>query len=197
MFAIDKDIRHIVCFNVRKTYGGHMRLGINIPNSLYKRMDPIKQVVNISQICRDAIEEWVNVYEHSMEKAKQDGMEEVADELRREWEPYKVDWQAIGREDARIWAQRAKPKQFEIFAHNLKVGRSHGRIPGVWMAPLIPDTPFYGQRQAEHEQWFIQQFDSDWDTNHYMVAQEEYERGWTSYLIAILNLANEETDDEK
>lgn len=180
-----------------KTYGGHMRLGINIPNSIYKRMDPIKQMVNISQICRDAIEEWVNAYEHSIEKAKQEGMEEVANELSQAWKPYEVDWQEIGREDARIWAQKATPDNFEHFAHNLRVGRSHGRTPGIWMAPHLPDTPFYGQRQAEHEKWFIQQFDMDSDTNPYLIAQKEYERGWTSYLIAILNMANQDTDDKK
>ena len=146
MFAIDKDIHNIVCFNVTKTYGGKKRLGINIPSSLYKRMDPIKQRVNISQICRNAIEEWVSAYERSMEKVKQGGIEEVVDELRRAWKPYEVDWQAIGREDARIWAQKATPEHFEIFAHNLKVGRGHGRTPGVWMAPILPDTPFYGER---------------------------------------------------
>ena len=196
MSTIDKDIHYMVCFNIKKTYGGHMRLGINIPSSLYKRMDPIKQMVNISQICRDAIEEWVNAYEHSMEKAKQDGMEEVADELRREWEPYKVDWQVIGREDARIWAQRAKPEHFEHFAHNLRVGRGHGRTPGIWMAPILPDTPFYGERQAEHKEWFIQQSELGLDTNPYLIAQGEYERGWTSYLIAILNMAKQEVHPE-
>lgn len=197
MFAIDKDIPDVVCFNITKTYGGYMRLGINIPSSLYKRMDPIKQRVNISQICRDAIEEWVNAYEHSLDKAKEDGMEHLADELRQAWEPYIVDWQEVGREDARIWAEKATTENFEHFAHNLKIGKGHGRTPGVWMAPHLPDTPFYGQRQAEHEEWFIQQFDEDSDTNPYLIAQEEYERGWTSYLIAILNMANQNTDDEK
>jgi hypothetical protein len=64
------------------------------------------------------------------------------------------------------------------------------------MAPILPDTPFFGERQAEHKEWFIQQFDSDSDTNPYLIAQEEYERGWTSYLIAILNMANQDADDE-
>lgn len=160
-------------------------------------MEPIKQRVNISQICRDAVEKWVNAYECSMEKAKQDGMEEIADELKQVWKPYEVDWEAIGREDAHIWAQKAKPEHFEIFAHNLKVGRGHGRTPGIWMAPILPDTPFYGERQAEHKEWFIQQFELDLDSNPYLIAQEGYELGWTSYLIAILNLANEGTDAEK
>jgi len=173
-----------------------MRLGINIPNSLYKRMDPIKQKINISQICRDAIEEWVNAYEHSLNKAKEDGMEHLADELRQAWEPYIVDWQEVGREDARIWAEKATPENFEHFAHNLKVGRGQGRTPGVWMAPRLPDTKTYGQRQGEHEEWFIQQFNKDSDANPYLIAREEYERGWTTYLIAILGMTEQEADEK-
>ena len=172
-----------------------MRLGINIPNSLYKRMEPIKHMVNISQICRDAIEEWVNAYEQGLAQVKQDGIDEVVEQLKQAWKPYIVDWEKLGREDARIWAQKATTDNFEHFAHNLRVGRGHGRTPGVWMAPHLPDTPFYGQRQAEHEKWFKQQFDENSDANPYLTAREDYERGWTSYLIAILDLASEKHDD--
>ncbi len=174
-----------------------MRLGINIPSSLHKRVDPIKDRVNISQICRDAIEEWVNAYEYSLEKAKRDGTEELVNELREAWKPYIVDWEEVGREDARIWTEKATTEHFEIFAHNLKVGRGHGRTPGIWMASILPDTPHYGERQAEHQEWFTQQLDLDQSSNPYMRANEEYVRGWTSYLIAILNLANEEIDTAK
>jgi hypothetical protein len=172
-----------------------MRLGINIPNSLYKRMEPIKHMVNISQICRDSIEEWVNAYEQGLAQVKQDGIDEVVEQLKQAWKPYIVDWEELGREDARIWAQKATTENFEHFAHNLRVGRGHGRTPGIWMAPHLPDTPFYGQRQVEHEKWFEQQFDENSDTNPYLTAREDYERGWTSYLIAILDLASEEHDD--
>ncbi len=168
-----------------------MRIGINIPNSLFKRMEPLKQMVNISQVCRDAIQGWVDTYERAMQKAREDGMEEVAAGLMREWETYEVDWQAIGHEDAYIWAQKASPKDFEHFAHNLKIGRSLGRTPGIWMAPHLPDTKTYGERQGEHEEWFTQQCELDWDSNPYLRAQEEYVRGWTSYLIAILDMANQ------
>lgn len=172
-----------------------MRLGINIPNSLYKRMKPLKHMVNISQICRDAIEEWVNAYEQGSEQVKQDGIDEVVEQLKQAWKPYIVDWEEVGREDARMWAKKATTENFEHFAHNLRVGRGHGRIPGVWMAPHLPGTPFYGQRQAEHDKWFEQQFDENSDANPYLTAGEDYERGWTSYLIAILDLASEEHDD--
>lgn len=174
-----------------------MRIGINVPNSLVKRMEPLKQMINVSQICRDAIQGWVDTYEHAMEKARQDGMEEVATVLSREWEPYEVDWQAIGHEDARTWAQKATPDNFEHFAHNLKIGRSKGRTPGIWMAPHLPGTKAYGERQGEHEEWFKQQCELDWGTNPYLRAQEEYERGWTSYIISVLEMAKRKTESEE
>ncbi len=168
-----------------------MRIGINIPNSLFKRMQPLKQMINVSQVCRDAIEYWVDTYESAMEGAKKDGMEEVAAVLSREWEPIVVNWQAIGHEDAKIWAEKATPDNFAHFAHNLKVGRGHGREPGIWMAPHLSDTKTYGERQGEHVEWFTQECERDWDTNPYLRAQEEYVRGWTSYQIAILDMADQ------
>ena len=81
MSAIDKDIQIVYALIKIRHTEDIMRLGINIPNSLYKRMGPIKQRVNISQICRDAIEEWVNAYEGSLDKAKQDGMEELLKQI--------------------------------------------------------------------------------------------------------------------
>jgi len=174
-----------------------MRIGINIPNSLFKRMEPLKQMINVSQVCRDAIQDWVDTYEHAMEKARQNGMEEVAAVLTHKWESYEVDWQAIGHEDAHIWAQKATPDNFEHFAHNLKIGRSKGRTPGIWMAPHLPGTKVFGERQAEHEEWFAQQCELDWDSNPYLRAQEEYERGWTSYIITILDMAKRRTGSEE
>jgi hypothetical protein len=170
-----------------------MRLGINVPNSLYKRMAAIKHRVNITQVCRDAIEEWVNAYEKAIENIKETEMDEIVNQLKETWEPYVVDWEELGRQDAKIWAEKATPEQFDIFAHNLKAGRSLGRIPGTWMAPIIPDTPIYGQRQNEHEEWFIRQYEKG-GGYPYLKAQEDYERGWTSYLIAILNLAKDNAE---
>ena len=40
-----------------------MRIGINIPNELHRRLEPLKQYINISQICRDAIEDRIKCYE--------------------------------------------------------------------------------------------------------------------------------------
>ena len=43
-----------------------MRLGINIPYDLHQRLMPLKQYVNVSQICRQAIEDRVRCYEKAL-----------------------------------------------------------------------------------------------------------------------------------
>ena len=148
-------------------------------------------MINISQVCREAIQAQVDAYERARERARQDGMEEVATTLQQELQRYDLDWEALGHEDAKIWVQKASLKDFEHFAHNLKVGRNKGRTPGIWMAPHLPGTKVFGERQAEHAEWFAQQCELDWDSNPYLRAQEEYVRGWTSYLIAVLDMAKD------
>ncbi|GAI08168.1 unnamed protein product, partial [marine sediment metagenome] len=104
-----------------------MRIGINVPNDLLKRMEPLKQMINVSQVCRDAIQACVDTYERARERARQDGMEEVAIGLQQELESYDLDWEALGHEDAKLWIQKASLKDFEHFAHNLKGRQEQGK----------------------------------------------------------------------
>jgi len=168
-----------------------MRIGINVPNELLKRMESLKRMVNISQICRDAIQAWVDTYERARDRAKQDGMEEVALRLRQELESYEVDWEALGHEDAKLWVQMASLKDFEHFAHNLKVGRSKRRIPGTWMAPILPGTKSFGERAGEHKEWFMRQSELELEYNYHQKAEYDYERGWTSYVIAVWEMVKQ------
>jgi len=174
-----------------------MRIGINVPNDLLRRMEPVKRIVNISQICRDAIQAWVDTYERARDRARRDGMEEIALRLRQEIESYEVDWEALGHEDAKLWVQMASLENFEHFAHNLKIGRSRGRTPGIWMAPNLPGTRLYPERQQEHEEWFTRQCELDEESNPYIESQAAYERGWTSYIIAVWDMARQGAEIKK
>ncbi len=168
-----------------------MRIGINIPNDLLKRMEPLKQMINISQVCRDAIQAQVDTYESARERAKQDGMEEVATILHQELQRCDLDWEALGHEDAKIWIQKASLKDFEHFAHNLKVGRSKGRTPGIWMAPILPGTKSYGERAGENKEWFMRQSELELEYDYHQKAQHDYECGWTSYAISVWEMAKQ------
>jgi len=162
-----------------------MRIGINVPNDLLKRLEPLKQMTNVSQICRDAIQTWIATYERAIERASQDGMEDIALRLRDEIDSYKIDWEGLGNEDAKIWAQLASLKDFENLFHNMGVAKRRGRATGIWCARIIPGTREFGERAHEHKEWFERQYEIDKNTNHQQQAEIEYTRGWLSYITAI------------
>lgn len=171
-----------------------MRIGINVPNDLLKRMEPLKRITNVSQVCRDAIQAWVDTYERARLRASQDRMENVAFRLRQELESYEVDWEALGHEDAKMWAQMATLKEFEHLFHNVGVAKRKGRTPGLWCAPILPGTRDYHERQHEHKEWFSRQIELDEEgPNPYLQAEAEYERGWLSYLTAVWEMAKQGT----
>ena len=168
-----------------------MRIGINIPNDLLQRMEPLKKIANVSQICRDAIQEWIDNYQRAREKASQDGMEKVALRLRKELKSYKVNWEALGHEDAKAWSQIASLKNFEDLIHNLEVAKKKGRTPGLWVAAILPGIKSFGERKGENDAWFTRQNELDENSNPYQRSEEEYERGWLSYITAVWEMVKE------
>ena len=58
-----------------------MRVGINIPNALYERLRPLRQTVNLSQVCREAIESYVEDYERAAVRVEADAPEQVVSRI--------------------------------------------------------------------------------------------------------------------
>ena len=88
-----------------------MRIGINIPKELHQRIQPLKGTMNISEICREAIEARVKKHEEfagwlDSESAEQAVAEICEKELQRK-AMVEVDWETIGYQDAVAWVQAA------------------------------------------------------------------------------------------
>ena len=88
-----------------------MRIGINIPKELHQRLQPLKGTINISQICREALEAHVTKYEASAEWLGSDEAKVIAvchceADLQRK-AMVEIDWETVGYQDARDWAQAA------------------------------------------------------------------------------------------
>ncbi len=162
-----------------------MRIGINVPDELLQRLEPLKQVTNVSQICRDAIKGHVEAYELANERVTRDGMDEVADRLWREDREQTVDWEALGHEDAKMWVQLATLKDFEDLFHNLKVLKRQGRTPYIIVARYIPGTRTIWDRRNEHKEWFYRRYELDEKTNFHVQTEADYTRGWLSYVNAV------------
>ena len=102
-----------------------MRIGVNIPDDLYQRMKHIKHTVNVSQVCREAIEAYVEDYERARARLESDGADEVVKRLSGEEEHRTVDWEELGWKDARDWVERVDPRQFRApFSQDRRIGEA-------------------------------------------------------------------------
>ncbi|MFC1952977.1 hypothetical protein ACFLWR_02480 [Chloroflexota bacterium] len=171
-----------------------MRIGINIPDDLLQKMEPVKKISNVSQICREAIQETINNYQRAKERAGQDGMSDIALRLRKEMESYKVNWEDLGHEDAKAWSQIATLKNFEDLMHNLENAKKKGRTPGLWVAPILTGVKGFEERAGENEAWFSRQKELDDNPDYFQMAEEGYERGWLSYVTAVWEMVKESSE---
>ena len=164
-----------------------MRLGINVPNSLLEQFNPLKDTYNLSQICREAIQERVESYERAKRQSIGDGMEAAADRLWQEYHKKTVlDWEAIGRDDAKTWVQLATLEDFENLFHNVAIRKKKGGDLGAFLQyRQIPGTKRFEDHYTEHETWFTRQMELDENTNPHIWAETEYYHGWFSYVTAV------------
>ena len=110
-----------------------MRIGVNIPPDLYQRMKHIRQTVNVSQVCREAIEAYVDDYERAHARLEADGVDEVAERLCGGEDDLSVDWEELGWMDARDWVNRVDRDSFEHLFHRIDVLTRQGRP--IWIVP--------------------------------------------------------------
>lgn len=170
-----------------------MRLGINIPNSLIEQFKPLKDTYNLSQICREAIKKRIESYEKAKRQSVDDGMEVVADRLWQEYHKKTVlDWEALGRDDARTWVQLATLEDFEALLHNVAIhSKKGGDLSPFLLYRRIPGTKRFEDHQPEHEDWFTRQCELDEESNPYIWAKTEYYHGWFAYVTAVWQMVKD------
>ena len=168
-----------------------MRIGVNVPDDLHRRMKRIKHTVNISRVCREAIEAYVDDLERSAVRVESDDLDEVIERLSSEEDPRSVDWQELGWSDARDWVKAVDVDRFEHLFHRIDVLRRQGRPTWEVPPPHVPDPDVkaFDQRWGEHVERFARQFERLWEVNsEYWPradAEEEYGRAWVAYVSAV------------
>ena len=162
-----------------------MRIGINLPDNLLKRIEPLKPTINVSRICRDAIEAYATGYERAQEHVDADGTRSVADGFWAEEKGEVIDWDELGYHDARDWVRAATLKDIKYLFHNIEVSQRLHMNESILFYRFIPGTKVFWDRQAEHRDWFIRQIEWDERTNYHERAREEYERAWLAYVTVI------------
>ena len=169
-----------------------MRIGVNIPNGLHRSLEPFKQYINVSQICREAIEERIRCYAEALACR---GDQDIALSIERVWEEERkmraiveVDWGMLGCEDAKSWVTAARLKDWEYLHHRRDVVRKQGRPHWEVPPPHLNGVKTFNDRQSELDHRIRQQDDQffDWLYDEQggpdrAAAEREYISAWLAY----------------
>ena len=165
-----------------------MRIGINIPDDLDRRLRPFKSSINVSQVCKAAIDEYVSLCERAQKEADSDEVEKLASRLLEEKRTTRVDWELFGLQDAREWASLASQDELETLFSRIDCFEAQGKSPFNTRIPIprVKGAKHYYDRQYEIDVdngWFEQHMNDE--VNPYFVAQLEYQRGFFAYIMII------------
>ena len=181
-----------------------MRIGVNVPNELLQQVKQIRPDVNVSQVCREALEHRVEVAQRAIAQATSDGVDEHVTRLDRSVarpliEP---DWVAHALDDARDWVGTVTPETWERFTYQgdflRKQGRDETEMVRLWSQS--DGVKGFGYRLDENKEWFISQyeiqFESDASSNLHEKAEKEYARAWLGYVNEVRRLLEKHRKDE-
>lgn len=207
-----------------------MRIGVNIPKELHQRLQPLKGTMNISQICREALEAHVEKYEKFIGWLGSDDAKEVVAEIcereRQRKAMVEVDWEMIGYQDAKDWAQAATPADWDYWnrCRNHPYSSSQNTVwvfgrhvrdvatmrspatRGRFVSPGSAKT-FY-ERHREYTELIHQQDDEFWEWMHeeydglgpfydYGAAERDYGRAWMAYTTAVWEMIRRQREEYK
>ena len=170
-----------------------MRIGITVPDELLRRVKGTWPPVNVSQVCRDALEHCAETSDRAKAQAISDGVDEHVIRLATSLKMPVIepDWAGYALEHARDWVRTVTPEKWQQFIyqsdHLRTKGRDEAEMVGIWSQ----DEDGRGLLQCllEHNEWFECQlelsFESDAVTDPYDKAREEYSRAWLGYVYEV------------
>lgn len=182
-----------------------MRIGINVPNELLKQVKEIRPAVNISQVCREALEARVETFERAVSRASADGMggqvarlgEAIGNPL------IEPDWETYALEDAREWVEKVTAEDWEWFIEDydyyLENNHDNMWFRVEWWSSMNGSKGFW-HRRRENQEWFFAQFkiksDSGSSANPFEEAQKEYARAWLGYVLEVRRMLKRHWKEE-
>ncbi len=158
-----------------------MRLGVNIPKEIYDQIKESRPEVNVSQVCREALEKRVALYERARARAAEDDVDKEAARLASSVRNLLIepDWVSFALDDAQEWLGAVDKEEWENFLDIWYDLEEFG------MSPLIKTTNLLFERIREYEDWFMAQdrvgnYGAAWSK-----AVGDYERAWVDYVSKV------------
>lgn len=181
-----------------------MRMGINVPNDLLRRVREIDLEVNISQVCREALQWKVDFAVRASALALEDAI--AIERLNGELGPVSLgpDWTAMAYEDARAWLREVTAEQWRRFVWDVEFLRRRGERETEMVQSWSREVEGRGLAQrvwVDWREWLIEQEDALYtagvtDVNLYRQAREEYAAAWFAYVQAAWKLLDERRQAE-
>ena len=181
-----------------------MRIGINVPDELLRRVKEIRPQVSVSQVCRQALERYVEIAEMAKAQAIADDVDEDVDRLAQSVKAPVVepDWVTYALEDARDWIGKVTPEEWEFFIHQSDVlgkqGRDEAEMVDIWSQSGNDNG--LPHRLHENRAWFEYQFEERLEAGDspdlHDKARDEYSRVWLGYVHEVRRRLESHYKDE-
>ena len=176
-----------------------MRIGINVPDRVLNRIKALDPEVNVSKMCRRALEDYCAVLERARERVASDGVHEQV-VLLSQGQLDEPDWVAYALDDARDWVNAISPRGWSSFFRFYDSLKSAGKdVDGLGRAsPSIMVAGEFWTRSSEMRstEWFDQQYPANPAVNHFTKARDEYTRAWFGYVNEVRRKQLQHIDDE-
>ncbi len=175
-----------------------MRIGVNIPNDLMKRLEPLKPELNISQVCREALEAKAASYEQMLARLD-DGIRAAVGRIWEQEQDFlaaiEVDWEMLAYEDAEAWVKAAGWKDWEYLHHRQDIIGRQGRPAWEVPPPHLSRVKDFMERRGELSERMRRQGDDFFDWLYaeqggidFAAAEREYMTAWLAYTNAVWKL---------
>lgn len=179
-----------------------MRIGINVPNELMQRLEPLKPQLNISQVCREALAAKAEEYERMKTIIDNDDAIRAAAERFGEREAefraaIEVDWPRLGHEDALAWVKAASWEEWWDLREDISIMKEEHRPLWEFVFPAVIDgVPNFFTRMGElHDREREMEKNhhgfSRWYLGHrsdYQADREAYMTAWLAFTDAVWEL---------
>ena len=85
------------------------RISVSLPEEFMDRLEPVKEKINVSQVCREALERRIVAFQRAAEHGEDDDLDldGLVDRLRKDRELVEGKFEQLGRESASTWLRTA------------------------------------------------------------------------------------------
>ena len=178
-----------------------MRIGINVPNELLQRVKAISPEVNVSQICREALESRAAEAERIAAQVESDGLEEHILRFAQvnEVQLTEPNWKAMATLAARDWVRAVNVDLWFDFWDDYDANKDDESVltpVWVWIAeadlapPNIRLNPYWNSLERHSRRWYR----DSWGAQK--KAQEDYNRTWLAYVLEVRRRLDEYNEAE-